>query len=77
MYRLFKQRTIYVLAISLCYVDGKLEDHTEFIILYAQDSINTDPLVASIKDVIICRTNLKLSDRRWQCYDSASNMSDS
>lgn len=37
---------------NLRYVDGKLEDHTKFISLYAQDSINADSLVASIKDVL-------------------------
>ena len=63
-------------TINLRYVDGKLEDHTEFIGLYAQDSINADSLVASIKDVL-CRMNLKLSDCRGQCYDGASNMSGS
>ena len=57
-------------TISLCYVDEKLD----FIGLYAQDSINADSLVASIKDVL-CRMNLKVSDCRGQCYDSSSNMS--
>lgn len=36
---------------NLRYVDEKL-DHTKFISLYAQDSINADSLVASIKDVL-------------------------
>ena len=61
-------------TISLRYVDEKLEDHTDFIGLYAQDSISADSLAASIKDVL-CRMNLKVSDCRGQCYDGASNMS--
>ena len=51
-----------------------MQDHTDFIGLYAMDAIDANSLAFSIKDVLI-RMNLPLSNCRGQCYDSASNMS--
>ena len=61
-------------TINLRWVDSKLQDHTEFIGLYAMDAIDANSLAFSIKDVLL-RMNLPLSNCRGQCYDGASNMS--
>jgi len=56
-------------AINLHWVDSKMQDHTDFIGLYAMDAIDTNSLLAfSIKDVLI-RMNLPLRNCRGQCYD--------
>lgn len=61
-------------TINLRWVDSKLQDHTEFIGLYAMDAIDADSLTFSIKDVLL-RMALPLSNCRGQCYDGVSNMS--
>ena len=61
-------------TINLRWVDSKLQDHTEFIGLYAMDAIDANSLAFSIKDVLL-RMTLPLSNCRGQCYDGASNMS--
>ena len=61
-------------TINLRWVDSKLQDHTDFIGLYAMDAIDANSIAFSIKDVLP-RMNLPLSNCSGQCYDSASNMS--
>ena len=53
-----------------------LEVHEEVLGLYSLESTNADTIVSTIKDVLL-RMNLKLCDRRGQCYDGASSMSGS
>ena len=62
-------------SFTLCirWVDESLVDHEDFIGLYEVPSIDSDTLVAAIKDVLL-RMSLSLSDCRGQCYDGASNM---
>lgn len=63
---------------TLCirWVDKSLVDHEDFIGLYEVPSIQSDILVAAIKDVLL-RMNLTLSNCRGQCYDGAANMTGS
>jgi len=51
MHRLFQ------FTINLRWVGSKLQDHTDFIGLYAMDSIDANSLASSFKDVLI-RLNL-------------------
>ena len=46
-------------TINLRWVDSKLQDHTEFIGLYAVDAIDANSLAFSIKDILL-RMNLPL-----------------
>ena len=61
------------LVICIRWVDSNLEVHEEFIGLYKVENIQTDTIVAVIKDALI-RLNLTLSKCRGQCYDGASTM---
>ena len=63
-------------TICIQWVDESLTNHEDFIGLYEVGSIDSNSLVATIKDVLI-RMNLKLADCRGQCYDGASNMAGS
>lgn len=60
---------------TLCirWVDESLVDLEDFIGLYEVPSIDSDTLVAAIKDVLL-RISLSHSNCRGQCYDGASNM---
>lgn len=57
----------------LRWVDDNLIAHEDFIGLYCVPAINSDTIVAIIKDSLL-RLNLCLSKIRGQCYDGASNM---
>ena len=57
----------------LRWVDDDLNVHEEFIGLHEVPTIQTDVLVAVIKDCLL-RLNLSLNKVRGQCYDGASNM---
>ena len=57
----------------LRWVDDDLNVHEEFIGLHEVPTIQTDVLVAVIKDCLL-RLNLSLNKVRRQCYDGASNM---
>ena len=57
----------------LRWVDDDLNVHEEFIGLHEVPTIQTDVLVAVIKDFLL-RLNLSLNKVRGQCYDGASNM---
>ena len=61
-------------VIVLRYVDNNDFSVEDFIGLYCVPSIESDTLVAVLKDTL-SRLNLPLSKVRGQCYDGASNMS--
>ena len=61
-------------VIVLRYVDNNDFSVEDFIGLYSVPSIESDTLVAVLKDTL-SRLNLPLSKVRGQCYDGASNMS--
>jgi len=54
-------------------VDNTLTDHEDAIGLYNISTIDSNTLVASIQDVLLCM-NLKLTQCHGQCYDGTSNM---
>jgi len=64
------------LTVNIRWTDQDLKEHEDFIGLYQVDSITADCLLSYIQDVLF-RVNLKLTNCRDQCYDGASNMSNS
>ena len=62
------------LTVNIRWVDPHLTEHEDFIGLYQVNTIDTESLVSSIKDVLL-HTNVNVADCRGQCYDEASNMS--
>lgn len=60
-------------VICIRWVDNTLTDHEDVIGLYNVGTIDSDALVATLKDVLL-RMSLKLTQCRGQCYDGASNM---
>ena len=52
-------------------VDESLQVREDFISLYKMAAINSDSLLAAIKDMLL-RMNLPISQCRGQCYDGAS-----
>lgn len=60
-------------VICLRHVNDNLVVSEEMIGLYHVESIKSDVLVASLKEVLL-RLNLSLTNCRGQCYDGAANM---
>ena len=60
-------------VICIRWVDNTLTDHEDVIGLYNVDTIDSNKLVATIEDVLLCMS-LNLTRCRGQCYDGASNM---
>lgn len=60
-------------VICIRWVDNTLTDHEDVIGLYNVGTIDSDALVATLKNVLL-RMSLKLTQCRGQCYDGASNM---
>ena len=60
-------------VLCLCWVDGDLNPHEEFIGLQSVLNITADTRLAVIRDVLI-RMNLSITNCPGQYYDGASNM---
>ena len=60
-------------VICIRWVDRTLTDHEDVVGLYNVGTIDSNTLVATIEDVLLCM-GLKLTQCRGQCYDGASNM---
>jgi len=60
-------------VICIHWVDNTLTDNEDVIGLYNVSTIDSNTLVATIQDVLLCM-NLKLTQCHGQCYDGASNM---
>ena len=63
-------------TLNIRWVSEDLQDHEEFIGLYAVPSISADCLVCTIKNALL-QMRVKLSECCGQCCDGASNMSGS
>ena len=64
-------------TICLRWVDEELVDHEDVLGLYKVDAIDAGSLVHAIDDVLIKRAHLSYGQCRDQCYDGASNMTES
>jgi hypothetical protein len=58
---------------ALRWIDDNWSVHEDLIGLSQTDSIDSNPLVCIIRDILI-RLDLKLENCRGKCYDGASNM---
>ena len=59
--------------VCLRWIDEQVEAREEFIGLHKVDQIDSDAIVAVLKDTLL-RVNLKIENCRGQCYDGAANM---
>ena len=59
--------------VCLRWIDEHFEAREEFIGLQKVDQIDSDTIVAVLKDTFL-RMNLKIENCRGQCYDGAANM---
>ena len=60
-------------TVCLRWIDEQFEAREEFVGLHKVDQIDSDTIVAVLKDTLL-RTNLKIENCRGQCYDGAANM---
>lgn len=64
------------IVICLCWVDGNLEAHEEFIRLYKVACTESSALFMVARDVL-ARLNVAFNHLSGQCYDGASSTSES
>ena len=60
-------------VVCLCWVDHDLVTHKKLVGLHAVNSIKSETLVNSLKDVLL-RMSLSVQNCQGQCYESTNNM---